>query len=134
MAELKLGPPKGEHDQVRIKAVTVGDYTEPESHHSSSDRIRDYRGPDCATLQISAPFHGFHHGDFVGVFQVGAHGNPDADASNADPERLEEFREVHSRSLPLGVGVRGDNNFLDCAALEAFNQTLQVQLIGADAS
>jgi hypothetical protein len=42
-------------------------------------------------LKIPTPFHRFHHRDFVGVFEVRAHGNPDADARHAHAERFEEL-------------------------------------------
>jgi hypothetical protein len=45
-------------------------------------------------LQIAAAFHGFHHGDFVGVFEIGADGNADADARNTNSESLDELREI----------------------------------------
>ena len=33
--------------------------------------------------EIAAAFHGFHHGDFIGVFEVGADGDAHADAGHA---------------------------------------------------
>ena len=39
-------------------------------------------------LQIAPTFHGFQHGHFVGVFQVRAYGNPDADSRDAYAQRL----------------------------------------------
>jgi len=86
------------------------------------------------SLQISAAFHGFHHRDFVGVFEVGADGNANTDAGYAHAERLDEFREIHGRGFAFRVGVGCDDDFFDRAALEAFDQTFQMQLIGADAS
>jgi hypothetical protein len=46
------------------------------------------------SVQIAAAFHGFHHGDFVGVFEIGAEGNANADAGRADAKWLDEFREI----------------------------------------
>ena len=45
----------------------------------------------AAYLQVAAPFHGFQHGYFVGIFQVGADGDADANPRNADAERLKEL-------------------------------------------
>ena len=42
-------------------------------------------------LEIAAAFHGFHHGDFVGVFEVGAHWNADTDAGDPDAQRFKQF-------------------------------------------
>ena len=35
------------------------------------------------SLQIAAVFQGFHQGDFIGVFEVGADGDADVDLSPA---------------------------------------------------
>jgi hypothetical protein len=35
------------------------------------------------SLQIAAAFQGFHHGEFIGVFEVGAGGDADVDLSPA---------------------------------------------------
>ena len=74
------------------------------------------------TLQIAAAFHGFHHGDFIGVFEVGTDGDANADARHADAEGLDEFREIHGRGFALGVGVGRDDDFFDRATLEALDQ------------
>ena len=34
-------------------------------------------------LQVAAAFHGFEHGDFVGVLEIGAHRNAHANAGDA---------------------------------------------------
>jgi hypothetical protein len=35
------------------------------------------------SLQIAAAFQGFHHGEIIGVFEVGAGGDADVDLSPA---------------------------------------------------
>jgi hypothetical protein len=40
-------------------------------------------------LEFAAAFHGFHHGDFVGVFEVGADRDAYADARDAYSKRLQ---------------------------------------------
>jgi hypothetical protein len=39
-------------------------------------------------LKVAAAFHGFHHCDFVGVFEIGADRNTYADARDANAERF----------------------------------------------
>ena len=39
-------------------------------------------------LQIAAAFHGFQHGDFIGVLEVGAYGNADPDSRHANSQGL----------------------------------------------
>ena len=42
-------------------------------------------------LKIPAAFHGFQHGDFVGIFQVCTHGDAHANACYANAQRLEQL-------------------------------------------
>src|SRR6202158_3433399 len=73
-------------------------------------------------LEISSAFHGFHHGDFVGVLEVGADRDTDTDARDADTERFYKLREIHGRGFAFRVRVRCDDDFFDRAALEALDQ------------
>ena len=82
-------------------------------------------------LEIAAAFHRFEHSDFVGVFEIGAHGNADTDASNADTERLEEFGEVNGGGFAFSGGIGGDDDLVDGAALEALDEGLDVELLRA---
>ena len=84
-------------------------------------------------LEVAAAFHGFEHGDFVGVFEVGANGDADTDAGDADAEGLEELGEVDGGGFAFGGGIGGDDDFLDVAAPEAVDELLDFELLGAAA-
>jgi hypothetical protein len=81
--------------------------------------------------EFAAAFHGFHHGYFVGVFEVGANGNADTDARDAHAERLQQFREVDSGSFAFGGGVRRHDDFFDGAFFQALDERFDTELLGA---
>jgi hypothetical protein len=87
--------------------------------------------PAARRLQVAAAFQGFHHGDFVGVFEVGAHGDADADAGDANAERFEQLGNIDGGGLAFGGGICGHDDFFDGAFFQAFDQSLDVQLLGA---
>src|SRR3974377_1911695 len=81
--------------------------------------------------QIAAAFHGFQHSDFVGVFEIGADGDAYAGAGNANAKGLQQFRKIHGGGFAFGSGIGGDDDLFNCAALQSFDQGLDVELIGA---
>ena len=84
-------------------------------------------------LKLAAAFHGFHHGDFVGVFEVGADWDAYADAGNAHAQRLQQFRQVDRGGFALGGGVRRHDDFFDGALFQSFHERLDAKLFGAAA-
>src|SRR5947207_372997 len=60
-------------------------------------------------------------------------GEAAGDARHLGPERLEEVGQVHGRGLPLDVGVGAEDDFLDGLGVEALEELLDAELIGADA-
>jgi hypothetical protein len=85
------------------------------------------------TLEIAAAFHGLEHGDFVGVFEVRADRDANADAGYADAQRLQQLGHVYSGGFSFGGGIGGDDNFFDGAAFEALDQCFYLELLGAAA-
>src|SRR5579883_904733 len=81
-------------------------------------------------LEVAPAFERLEHGDFVGVFEISADGNTHTDSRYAHAERLEQFREIDGRGFAFGGGVRGDDDFLNCAALEALDERFDLELFG----
>ena len=73
-------------------------------------------------LEVAAAFHGFHHGDFVGVFEVGADRDAYADARDANAERFQQFRKIDGGGFAFGGGVRGHDDFFDGAFFQPFDE------------
>ncbi len=67
-------------------------------------------------LKVSAAFHCFQHGYFVGVLEVGTDRNSDADSRDAHTEGLQQLRKIYSGGFAFGCGIRGDDDFFDPAA------------------
>ena len=83
------------------------------------------------SLQIATAFHGFKHGDFVGVLEISADGNTHADARDARAEWLEELGEIDGGGFAFGSWIRGDDDFFDGAAFETLDQRFYMELLGA---
>src|SRR6266849_9699915 len=77
-----------------------GTVTAEASFYTESSQIA--RAP---RLQVAAAFHGFQHGDLVGVFEVRADGDAHADARDAHAERLQQLgrSEEHTSELQSRV-------------------------------
>ena len=83
-----------------------------------------------ARLEFAAAFHGFHHGDFVGVFEVGADGDADTDARDAYAERFQQFREIDGGGFAFGGGIRRHDDFFDGAFFQALDESLDLSCSG----
>jgi hypothetical protein len=101
-----------------------------------ADRAREASGPvgsDRGKLHVPAPFHRFHHRDFVGILEIRAYRNAHCDSRDTYAERLDQLREIHRRRLAFRGGIGSDDDFLDRAALKPLDEAPDLQLIGPDA-
>jgi hypothetical protein len=59
-------------------------------------------------LEVAAPFHGAGHGDFVGVFDVGAGGDSGGDAGDAEGggDAVDLVGEVARMTSRTGLSLR----------------------------
>src|SRR5947207_12238576 len=85
-----------------------------------------------ATLQFAASFHGFQHGDLVGILDVAAHRNAHGDSRHPESRTLQLLREIDSGGLALDSGISGDNHFLNLPTLYAPRQVGNTQLFGTN--
>src|SRR5208282_6748306 len=69
-------------------------------------------------LQVSTPFKGLEHGDFVGILQVRANSNPDADARHAHTERFQQLRQIDRRRFAFRGRIGANDDFLDRPAFQ----------------
>ena len=85
-------------------------------------------------LEVAAAFEGAGHGDFVGVFDVGAGGDAGGDAGDAEGGfGVAEFLgEVGGSGFAFGGGAGGEDDFFDFG--EAGEEVGDAELLGADAA
>ena len=84
-------------------------------------------------LQFAAAFHGFQHGDFVGVFDVAADGNAGRDARDFQSCAAELSGKVGRGGFAFDGWIGGDNNFVDLIVFHAAHEICDSQLLRADA-
>src|SRR5262249_10556669 len=94
---------------------------------------------DCASnesasaSELAAAGERSGEGGLVGELEVSAHREALREPGDPDAHRLEEAHEVERGRLALHVRVRGDDDLLDLAVLEADEELLDAELLGADA-
>jgi len=85
-------------------------------------------------LQLSPAFHGLQDGNFVGVFQVAAHGQASGDAG--DPSGAQFFDllgEINRGGLALDRRIGGEDNLFDVPVFQPPQKTGDAQMLGANA-
>jgi len=87
---------------------------------------------EIRTLKLSAAFECLLHGNFVGVLNVAAGGDAGGNASDFNPRRLEEPRNVRRRAFALHRGIGGENELVHAAGLDPAGQAGDAQLVGPD--
>lgn len=73
-------PPKVRESLLPVASSALASSTLSESSWAALTKPR---------LQVAAPFHGFEHSDFVGVFEVRADGNANPDARDPHAQRFQ---------------------------------------------
>ena len=88
-------------------------------------------GKDMA--YVAAIFHRARHRHLVGVFEVGADGNPHRDPRHADAERLQQPRQIERGRFALDGRIGRDDHFVRLPLAHARQQSLDLQIVGTDA-
>src|SRR5260370_994301 len=90
----------------------------------------------CEPVRSHLPsaFHGFQHGDFIGVFNVAAYRNAHSDTRNFGRRTLalDLLGEVNRGGLAFHGGIGGENDLIYLATLQALQQILNAQMLRAD--
>src|ERR1700674_5199975 len=73
-------------------------------------------------LHFPPAFHGFEHGDFVGVFNVAAYRNSHGDPGYAQSLPLQLLGQVGGGGFSLDRGVGGEDDFFDFATADPADQ------------
>src|ERR1700675_2571351 len=73
-------------------------------------------------LHSPPAFHGFEHGDFVGVFDVAAYRNSHGDPGYAQSLPLELLGQIGGGGFSLDGGIGGQDDFFDFAAADPADQ------------
>jgi len=73
----------------------------------SYERKRFSQQADTQMLQLATPFHGFEHGDLVGVLDVAAHRNAHRDARYFEPGAPQLPGKIGRRGFALDRGIGG---------------------------
>ncbi len=123
------GPNGGAQIPIRITGTRRNPSFGTDFHDKDNPRREP---PPAARLEVAAPLHGLEHGDLVGVLQIGTDRNTHGDARDADAQRFDQLRQVNRSGLAFGGRIGGHDNLFDGAAFEAFDETFDLQLIGAD--
>ena len=84
-------------------------------------------------LQLAAAFHGFQHGDLVGVFNVAAYGNSHRDTRDLHACGLELLREIDRGGFAFHGGIGGEDDFIHIARFDAGEEIRNAELIRTDA-
>jgi len=87
---------------------------------------------ETGLLHVAAAFHGLQHGDFVGVFDVAAYGNPHGDSGDLHSSALQLLREVDRGSFPLHGGIRSHDDLVYITGIDTRNEIGNPELLGSD--
>ena len=83
-------------------------------------------------LHIAAAFHRFQHGDFVGVLDVAADGNPHGDSGHLHADPLELLREIDGRRFPFHCGIGGKDHLVYVPRIHTRDEIGDAELLRAD--
>ena len=87
------------------------------------------RVPEFPSLHIPAAFHGLEHCDLVGVFDVAANRNAHGDARDFHACPLQLLREIGRSRFAFHRGIRGHDDFVDLAGVDAGDEIRDAQLL-----
>src|SRR5579859_311439 len=79
-------------------------------------------------LQLSSAFHGLQHGYLVGIFDIAAGWYARSDSCHLNAGPLQQSCEMDGRGLALDGRVGGDDDLIQAAALNPFQQRRYAQL------